>query len=240
LLTVASTHSHYISTAELARWLGVSSAAIFKRIKRGKIPAQKIGRSYAISKSYVREHFPGFQVPAEAQQDYLSIIQAAEVLGISRIAVYKKIRNKTLAARRVGRHFVIHKADLIREEKELAPAHPALQRDHLSVMEFAQITGTSRITVFNRIKKGLIKAHQVGRHYVIARQDVPVEGKLLAKAAIRADRYVSVLQAAKLLRISRIAVFKRIKKGQLHAQKMGRSYAVLKEDIQPRKGKIND
>ncbi len=39
----------YISVAELAKMLGVSRIAIFKRIKKGQIPAEKIGRSYAIS-----------------------------------------------------------------------------------------------------------------------------------------------------------------------------------------------
>ena len=228
---MASTHSNYISTTELARWLGLSPATVFKRIKKGKIQAQKIGRSYAISKTYIQETFPAYQFPSEDQKDYLSIIQAAEILGISRIAVYKKIKNNTLAAKRVGRHFVILKSELIKENRELSRTHPALQRDHLSVVEFAQITGISRITIFNRIKKGMIKAHQVGRHYVIAREDVPVEGVLLAKAAISAERYLSVAQVAKKLGISRIAVFKKIKKGQIKAQRMGRSYAILKEEL---------
>ena len=39
----------YISVAELAKMLDISRIAVFKRIKKGQIPAQKIGRSYAIS-----------------------------------------------------------------------------------------------------------------------------------------------------------------------------------------------
>lgn len=38
----------YISVSELASMLGVSRIAVFKKIKKGYIPAQKIGRSYAI------------------------------------------------------------------------------------------------------------------------------------------------------------------------------------------------
>jgi len=219
--------------------LGVSPGTVFKRIRQGKIKAQKIGRSYAISNAYVQATFPNYQFFLEDQKNYLSIIQAAEILGISRIAVYKKIKNQTLAAKRVGRHFVILKSELIKEDRELSPSHPALQREYVSVPEFAQITGTSRINIFNRIQKGTIKAHKVGRHYVIAREDVPVEGKLLAKATIAAGRYMSVAQAAQRLGISRIAVFKKIKKGQMKAQKMGRSYAILKKEVPiKRKGKI--
>lgn len=43
----------YVSITELAKMLGISRVAVFKRIKKGQIPAEKIGRSYAISMEYV-------------------------------------------------------------------------------------------------------------------------------------------------------------------------------------------
>ena len=45
----------YISIQELAKMLGISRVAVFKKIKKGQIPAQKIGRAYAISMEDVRE-----------------------------------------------------------------------------------------------------------------------------------------------------------------------------------------
>jgi excisionase family DNA binding protein len=39
----------FISIAELAKILGISRIAVFNKIKRGQIPAERIGRSYAIS-----------------------------------------------------------------------------------------------------------------------------------------------------------------------------------------------
>lgn len=39
----------YISVAELAKILGISRVAVFKRIKKGQISAEKIGRAFAIS-----------------------------------------------------------------------------------------------------------------------------------------------------------------------------------------------
>ena len=53
-----STHSGYISAAELAKILGISHVAVFKRIKSGKIKAIKIGRTYAIPRSYAGEEVP--------------------------------------------------------------------------------------------------------------------------------------------------------------------------------------
>jgi len=45
----------YISVAELAKTLGISRIAVFNRIKKGQIPAEKIGRSYAILVENVNE-----------------------------------------------------------------------------------------------------------------------------------------------------------------------------------------
>jgi excisionase family DNA binding protein len=39
----------FVSTDELAKMLGISRIAVFKKIQKGQIPAQKIGRAYAIS-----------------------------------------------------------------------------------------------------------------------------------------------------------------------------------------------
>ncbi|PIV31878.1 hypothetical protein COS33_00815 [Candidatus Wolfebacteria bacterium CG02_land_8_20_14_3_00_37_12] len=49
----------YISVAELAKMLGVSRVAVFNRIKKGQIPAEKIGRSYAISMEDVNDLMQG-------------------------------------------------------------------------------------------------------------------------------------------------------------------------------------
>ena len=42
----------------------------------------------------------------------LSTTETAKLLGISRIAVFKKIKAGEIKAKRVGRNFVIHKKDL--------------------------------------------------------------------------------------------------------------------------------
>jgi len=39
----------YITIPELAKLLGVSRIAIYNRVKKGQIPAVKIGRTYAIT-----------------------------------------------------------------------------------------------------------------------------------------------------------------------------------------------
>lgn len=45
----------YISITELAKMLGISRVAVFKKIQKGQIPAERIGRSYAISVEHVNE-----------------------------------------------------------------------------------------------------------------------------------------------------------------------------------------
>jgi excisionase family DNA binding protein len=43
----------YISIPELAKVLGISRIAVFKKVKKGQIEAIRIGRNYAIPKKYV-------------------------------------------------------------------------------------------------------------------------------------------------------------------------------------------
>jgi excisionase family DNA binding protein len=43
----------FFSTAEIAKVLGLSRISVFNRIKKGQIPAQKVGRSYVIPRSYL-------------------------------------------------------------------------------------------------------------------------------------------------------------------------------------------
>jgi len=45
-------------------------------------------------------------------------------------------------------------------------------KDFFSTAELAKILGISRIAVFNKIKKGKIKATKIGRSFVIAKKDL--------------------------------------------------------------------
>ena len=46
-------NQNFFSVAELAKRLGISRVAVFKKIKKGQILAQKVGRSYVINKNDV-------------------------------------------------------------------------------------------------------------------------------------------------------------------------------------------
>lgn len=46
-------HKRFISTPEAAKLLGISRVAVFNRIKRGEIPAKKVGRNFVIEKSAI-------------------------------------------------------------------------------------------------------------------------------------------------------------------------------------------
>lgn len=45
----------FFSTAEIARLLGISRVAVFKKIKKGEIKALRVGRSFAVPKKYLAE-----------------------------------------------------------------------------------------------------------------------------------------------------------------------------------------
>jgi len=80
-----------------------------------------------------------------------------------------------------------------------------------SIPELAQELGLTRMTVYNRVKKGQIGATKVGRSFTVTAKE---------------NQYLSVLQLAKILGISRIAVYKRVKKGQIKFIKVGRRFLI--------------
>ncbi len=226
-------HADYISTTELARFLGISAVAVFKRIKAGRIKAEKIGRSYAIARSYVKEQFPGLKLPEVSAQDHVSIMEAAVLLNISRVAVYKKVKAGIIAGKRIGRHFVIARSEI---ERIVATRPPSAEQvtqsvEYLSVPQLAAERGVSRVAIFKQIQNGSIPARKVGRHYVIARSGVVPQGAEQREPLAQAQDHLSVPEIAKHLGISRISVFKKIKKGQIEAIKIGRSYAVTRQEF---------
>lgn len=48
----------------------------------------------------------------ESNKKYLSTTEAAELLEVSRVSVYKKIKSEKLPAKKVGRNYIIAKEDL--------------------------------------------------------------------------------------------------------------------------------
>ena len=43
----------YITIPQLAKLLGISRIAVYKKVKSGQIPAERIGRTYVISDRYM-------------------------------------------------------------------------------------------------------------------------------------------------------------------------------------------
>ncbi len=49
----------YLSTSEVADILGISRVAVFKKIKKGVIPAKKMGRNYVIARNDISPALEG-------------------------------------------------------------------------------------------------------------------------------------------------------------------------------------
>ncbi|OGY43698.1 MAG: hypothetical protein A2731_03715 [Candidatus Buchananbacteria bacterium RIFCSPHIGHO2_01_FULL_39_8] len=47
----------FFSTSEVAKLMGISRVAVFKKIKRGEIKAEKIGRNFVIDKNDLKDVF---------------------------------------------------------------------------------------------------------------------------------------------------------------------------------------
>lgn len=55
------------------------------------------------------------------------------------------------------------------------------------------------------------------------------------------NQFLSTIEAAKILGISRIALFNRIKSGQIEATKVGRNYIISRDEIMsiPKEGELS-
>lgn len=51
------TETKYFSIAQVAKILGISRIAVYKKVKSGKIEAIRIGRSFAIPEKFVKKYF---------------------------------------------------------------------------------------------------------------------------------------------------------------------------------------
>ena len=58
----------FLSIPELARLLGISRIAVYKRVKGGKIQAVKIGKNFAIPKRYIA-HLLGKDLNEDAKKE---------------------------------------------------------------------------------------------------------------------------------------------------------------------------
>ncbi len=63
--------NEYVTVPELAKMLGLSRIAIFKKVKKGEIKAIKIGKTYGISRKHV-ESLLG-KVLGEAQKKEIDL-----------------------------------------------------------------------------------------------------------------------------------------------------------------------
>ncbi|MBZ0167360.1 MAG: helix-turn-helix domain-containing protein, partial [Candidatus Omnitrophica bacterium] len=163
---MAAFQTNYISTAELARFLGISRVAVLKRIQKGAIPAVKIGRAYAIPETVVSEYFPKYKTRVPEAPDHVSVLEAARILRVSRFAISKRIERGQMEARRVGRRYVISKESIDVLKQQLAK-EIVTDKEYLSIPEYARLLQVSRIAIYKKVKKGLLKARKIGRHYVI-------------------------------------------------------------------------
>ena len=152
-----------MSIPEYARILGISRIAVYTRVKKGQIPAKKIGRNYVV----LLEKAP-FQTlkEQEVKTPHLSVAELAKKLGISRIAVFQKIKAGHIPAIKCGRNYIIP-ADVdltavkpFKSKKYKSKKLIKIVKDFISIPELAKELGLSRVEIFNRVKAGKIRAEE--------------------------------------------------------------------------------
>ena len=145
---------NYISIPQLAKILGLSRIAVYKKVKKGSIPGVKIGRNFVISRDYLNKRVES--------KEFTSITQLAAELNLERTTVYKKIKAGVIKGTQAGNTFIIAKNETrqISEQK----------KNYVSIPELAQALGISRIAVYQKVKKGTIPAKRIGKKFLISKE----------------------------------------------------------------------
>ncbi len=157
--------------------------------------------------------------------NYISTIEAARILALSRVGVLKRIQRRQIPAIKIGRSYAIPES-FFKDHISSARSELHQAAAYVSVMEAAGILGVSRSAISKRIERGQLKARKVGRHYVIARSDIEEIQSHKTEAIHTAREYLSIPEYARLMNVSRIAIYKRVKNGMLEARRVGRGYVI--------------
>ena len=62
----------YLTVPELARILGISRIAVYKKVKKGHIHAIRIGRNFAIPTDYIKTHIADIEQSLKAEDELLT------------------------------------------------------------------------------------------------------------------------------------------------------------------------
>lgn len=223
----------YISIPDYARELGVSRITVYNRVKSGQIPARKVGRNYVIL--WVQTTgAPSQDVLSQTQSsEYISIADLAKQLGISRIAVYQRIKAGKIKATKAGRNYIISAQDIPSKPKTKKKELLTDVKQYISVPELAKKLGVSRVDVWQKVMSGKIKAEKIGRNYVVDTQSIYSDMKPSQfKSKQLANEYISIPALAREMNVSRITIFNKVKRGEIKAQKIGRNYVICKKDLE--------
>lgn len=145
----------YISIPALAKKLGISRIAVYKKVKKGLIKGVKVGRNYVVSKKDINQTID--------RSSYITIPELARALGVSRVCIHQRVVRGAIEAKKVGRHFLISKNFIETARKA--------EEGVVSIPELARLAGISRIAMFKRVQNGRVRAERRGRKYVISKQE---------------------------------------------------------------------
>jgi excisionase family DNA binding protein len=71
----------YITISQLAKMLGISRIAVYKKVKKGQIPAEKIGGVYVISDSHINRILRKQVTPTDKKQIDRAVKKAVSEYG---------------------------------------------------------------------------------------------------------------------------------------------------------------
>ena len=223
-----------VDTSEAARRLGVSTAPVLNLIRRGRLPAVRVGRRrWAIAETALQSLIEARDA-AQRPVGTVNAFEAARRLGVSPYWVLRRIKGGKVSPIHVRNGWAIGESDL----ESLAEMRAAAQlpADTVGTSEAARRLGVSKAPVLDLISTGRLPAFRVGQRWAIAETDL--ESLVVERAAgpFHHERMptgtVAVVDAARRLGLSPVRVRELISAGRLPASRVGHRRAIAETELQ--------
>ncbi len=223
-----------VDTSEAARRLGVSTSPVLDLIRRGRLPALRVGRRrWAIAETALQSLIEARDA-AQRPVGTVNAFEAARRLGVSPYWVLRRINGGKLSAIHVRNGWAIAESDLESLAEMLTAAQ--LPADTVGTSEAARRLGVSKAPVLDLISTGRLPAFRVGRRWAIAETDLESLVAERAAGPFHRERMptgtVAVADAARRLGLSPVRVRELISTGRLPASRVGHRRAIAETELQ--------
>lgn len=231
----------WITVQEAALLIDYTQSHIYYRISKGIYESQKInGRIYVKKDDVFHKEVRGNPEKSKVnQEEWISQLDAGKLMGNSGNSTARlwcktgKFRTKEHVSITNAKYNLVCKEDILNHMKELDEIQNS--DEWITVDEAAKLLNVSHGTIVRRMSLKLYTKRKVNGLNYLNKNEVLT--KVLKRGVINPDGYISPIEAAKLIGVSRQAIHYNIKQGKYITKEIDGKIFLSKESVMNTKTK---